>query len=191
MIRGFEGINAGLFQNRLYILKYKDTIIYSLNDGIYKKNVLTGDIEKIYEEAVNSLVLADSKLYFLKNSEVYTMDLDENNIENLHLELAFYNELRAMNNKLYINNIASERTYKINLKDYSLEMILNRVTLCFTLDKNNKKYFVDDQKAYLIKNLFPRLFVKLMELVSFLWITLVYTLPNLINTLETMIWKKK
>lgn len=95
MIRGFEGINAGLFQNRLYILKYKDTIIYSLNDGIYKKNVLTGDIEKIYEEAVNSLVLADSKLYFLKNSEVYTMDLDGNNIENLHLELAFYHELCA------------------------------------------------------------------------------------------------
>lgn len=160
MIRGFEGINAGLFQSRLYILKYKDNIIYSLNDGIYKENTLTGAIEKIYEEAVNSLVLADNKLYFLKNSEVYTIDLDGNNIENLHLELAFYHDLCAMNNKIYINNIASERTYKINLKDHSLETILNRVTLCFTLDKNNKKYFVDDQKAYLIKKPFSTIICK-------------------------------
>ncbi|WP_055665894.1 DUF5050 domain-containing protein [Desnuesiella massiliensis] len=154
MIRGFECIGGGLFQNRLYILKYNDNIIYRLNDGIYKKNALTGTIEKIYEEAVNSLTLANNKLYFIKNGEVYMMDLDGNNIENLHLELGFYNDLCTMNDKLYINNIASERTYNINLKDHSLDTILNRVTLCFTVDEHNDKYFVDDQKAYLIKKPF-------------------------------------
>lgn len=154
MIRGFEGISGGLFQNRLYILKYKDNIIYSLNDGVYKKNTLTGAIEKIYEEAVNSLALANNKLYFIKNGEVYMMDLDGNNIENLHLELGFYNDLCTMNNKLYINNIAFERTYNINLEDHSLETIFDRVTLCFTVDELNDKYFVDDRKAYLIKKPF-------------------------------------
>ncbi|MGC9066904.1 MAG: hypothetical protein ACP5HL_00335 [Minisyncoccia bacterium] len=87
------------------VLPYKDnTVIFNTSDGIYLFNYITLNVNKIFDEPVQGLIIDGDNIYFIQKNGLLTKEnISNNNFENISL-FKFYNKNEDYNKiKLFKN----------------------------------------------------------------------------------------
>jgi hypothetical protein len=145
-------MGKGVFQKSFDIQKNNEYLFFTQTDNVYRKSFSSDSVEILYKGNVTCLNLVGNLLFFIENNKLYRMDMDGENKEEIKCAISHFEDMVFNDGNLYCNDVWSERTYKMDVKNFEVKQIFVGVCLSMIIDKFCI-YYSDDQSGCLKRKL--------------------------------------